>query len=61
MLQYLAPEGTTKLAILGSGVQARSHFQALSTVCKFKQVYIVGFLEVCNILQLLTSEPLKIM
>lgn len=38
--KYLAVEGSKKLAILGAGVQARSHFHALSTVCKFQQVTV---------------------
>jgi ornithine cyclodeaminase/alanine dehydrogenase-like protein (mu-crystallin family) len=32
--KYLAPEGAQMLAILGSGVQAHSHLQALSRVCR---------------------------
>lgn len=38
--KYLAAEGSKKLAILGAGTQARSHYHALSTVCSFQQVTV---------------------
>ncbi|MGA9272111.1 MAG: NAD(P)-binding domain-containing protein [Candidatus Cybelea sp.] len=38
--KYLAPEGAQMLAILGSGVQAHSHLQALSRVCEFSEVRV---------------------
>ena len=38
--KYLAPENTGVLALLGSGVQARAHLQALRHVCQFKEVRV---------------------
>lgn len=38
--KYLAPERSQVLAILGSGVQAHSHLQALSRVCQFSEVRV---------------------
>jgi ornithine cyclodeaminase/alanine dehydrogenase-like protein (mu-crystallin family) len=38
--KYLAPEGGNVLAILGSGVQAKAHLQALSRVGDFSDVRI---------------------
>jgi len=38
--RYLAPPGTRVLALLGSGVQAHSHLQALSRVAKFSEVRV---------------------
>jgi ornithine cyclodeaminase/alanine dehydrogenase-like protein (mu-crystallin family) len=38
--KYLAPESTEVLALLGSGVQARAHLQALRHVCQFKEVRV---------------------
>lgn len=38
--KYLAREGSTKLAILGSGVQARSHYEAIKHVMDVQQVTI---------------------
>jgi ornithine cyclodeaminase/alanine dehydrogenase-like protein (mu-crystallin family) len=38
--KYLAPENTKVLALLGSGVQAHAHLQALHHVCQFKEVRV---------------------
>jgi ornithine cyclodeaminase/alanine dehydrogenase-like protein (mu-crystallin family) len=38
--KFLAPKNSKVLAILGSGVQARSHFEALSLVRKFEEVRV---------------------
>jgi len=38
--KLLAPPHTLRLAILGSGVQARAHFQALSLVRKFSDIRV---------------------
>ena len=38
--KYLAPEGSQVLAILGSGVQAHAHLQALSRICEFSEVRV---------------------
>jgi thiomorpholine-carboxylate dehydrogenase len=38
--KYLAPEESHVLAILGSGVQAHAHLQALSRVCEFSEVRV---------------------
>ena len=38
--KYLAPESTGVLALLGSGVQALAHLQALRHVCQFKEVRV---------------------
>jgi ornithine cyclodeaminase/alanine dehydrogenase-like protein (mu-crystallin family) len=38
--KYLAPEGAEVLALLGSGVQAHAHLQALRHVCRFKEVRV---------------------
>ncbi|GAC1503898.1 MAG: ornithine cyclodeaminase family protein [Steroidobacteraceae bacterium] len=38
--KYLAPDNTGVLALLGSGVQARAHLQALRHVCQFKEVRV---------------------
>jgi thiomorpholine-carboxylate dehydrogenase len=38
--KYLAPENTEVLALLGSGVQAHAHLQALRHVCEFKEVRV---------------------
>lgn len=38
--KYLAPESTEVLALLGSGVQAHAHLQALRHVCRFKEVRV---------------------
>ncbi|KAL4239227.1 hypothetical protein ACF0H5_000044 [Mactra antiquata] len=38
--KYLAPSGTRKLAILGAGVQARSHYHALSKLQKFEEITV---------------------
>jgi len=38
--KYLAPENTGVLALLGSGVQAHAHLQALRHVCQFKEVRV---------------------
>jgi len=38
--KYLAPENTEVLALLGSGVQAHAHLQALRYVCQFKEVRV---------------------
>ena len=38
--KYLAPENTGVLALLGSGVQAQAHLQALRHVCQFKEVRV---------------------
>lgn len=40
-LQYLAAGDASTLAVLGSGVQARSHIQALSSIRSFKKVRLV--------------------
>ncbi len=39
-MDLLAPEATPVLAILGSGVQARSHFEALQLVRRFEEVRV---------------------
>ena len=39
-IDHLSPTGATSLAILGSGVQARSHFKALSQVRSFTDVRV---------------------
>lgn len=39
-VDYLAAPGATVLAILGSGVQARSHFRALSGIRSFNEVRV---------------------
>ena len=38
--KYLAPENTAVLALLGSGVQAQAHLEALRHVCEFRQVRV---------------------
>lgn len=38
--KYLAPENSKVLALLGSGVQARAHLQALRHVCNFEEVRV---------------------
>jgi ornithine cyclodeaminase/alanine dehydrogenase-like protein (mu-crystallin family) len=38
--KYLAPSHSRSLALLGSGVQARSHLEALSRVCSFLDVRV---------------------
>jgi len=38
--KYMAPENTDVLALLGSGVQAHAHLQALCHVCSFKEVRV---------------------
>ena len=38
--KYLANPNSSKLCILGSGAQARSHFEALSTLFKFTDVRV---------------------
>jgi ornithine cyclodeaminase/alanine dehydrogenase-like protein (mu-crystallin family) len=38
--KHLAPESTEVLALLGSGVQAHAHLQALRHVCQFKEVRV---------------------
>ena len=38
--KYLAPENSEVLALLGSGVQAHAHLQALRHVCEFKEVRV---------------------
>jgi ornithine cyclodeaminase/alanine dehydrogenase-like protein (mu-crystallin family) len=38
--RYLAPENSEVLALLGSGVQAHAHLQALRHVCEFKEVRV---------------------
>jgi ornithine cyclodeaminase/alanine dehydrogenase-like protein (mu-crystallin family) len=38
--KYLAPENSEVLALLGSGVQAQAHLQALRHVCQFKEVRV---------------------
>jgi ornithine cyclodeaminase/alanine dehydrogenase-like protein (mu-crystallin family) len=38
--KYVAPENTGVLALLGSGVQAHAHLQALRHVCQFKEVRV---------------------
>lgn len=38
--KHLAPTGSRVLALLGSGVQAHSHLEALSNVCSFDEVRV---------------------
>ena len=38
--KYLAPPGSRVLALLGSGVQAKAHLEALSHVCRFEEVRV---------------------
>jgi ornithine cyclodeaminase/alanine dehydrogenase-like protein (mu-crystallin family) len=38
--RYLAPQGSKVLALLGSGVQARAHLEALRHVCEFSEVRV---------------------
>jgi len=38
--KYLAPEGTKVLTLLGSGVQAHAHLEALRHVCQFTEVRV---------------------
>lgn len=38
--QYLAPEGAKVLTLLGSGVQAHAHLEALRHVCQFAEVRV---------------------
>jgi ornithine cyclodeaminase/alanine dehydrogenase-like protein (mu-crystallin family) len=38
--KYLAPEGSKVLALLGSGVQAHAHLQALRHICDFEEVRV---------------------
>jgi len=38
--KYLAPESTKVLTLLGSGVQARAHLEALRHVCQFTEVRV---------------------
>jgi ornithine cyclodeaminase/alanine dehydrogenase-like protein (mu-crystallin family) len=38
--KYLAPDNTRVLALLGSGVQAYAHLQALRHVCQFEEVRV---------------------
>jgi len=38
--KYLAPPDARVLALLGSGVQAQAHLEALSRVCKFDEVRV---------------------
>jgi thiomorpholine-carboxylate dehydrogenase len=38
--RYLAPEGSRILTLLGSGVQARAHLEALRCVCNFEEVRV---------------------
>ncbi len=38
--KYLMPEGARVLAVLGSGVQARSHIEALSHVAAFEEIRV---------------------
>lgn len=38
--KYLKPEGARVLAVLGSGVQARSHVEALSHVAAFEEIRV---------------------
>jgi ornithine cyclodeaminase/alanine dehydrogenase-like protein (mu-crystallin family) len=38
MTKYLAPNDSRVLALLGSGVQAQAHLQALRHVCQFDEV-----------------------
>jgi ornithine cyclodeaminase/alanine dehydrogenase-like protein (mu-crystallin family) len=38
--KYLAPAQSQVLAILGSGVQARSHLEALQRICNFSEVRV---------------------
>lgn len=38
--KYLVPPGSRVLALLGSGVQAKAHLEALSRVCKFDEVRV---------------------
>jgi ornithine cyclodeaminase/alanine dehydrogenase-like protein (mu-crystallin family) len=40
MTKYLAPDNSRVLALLGSGVQARAHLQALRHVCQFDEVRV---------------------
>ena len=40
VMRYLAPENSEVLALLGSGVQAHAHLQALRHVCEFKEVRV---------------------
>ncbi len=38
--RHLAPAGARVLALLGSGVQAQAHLEALSHVCRFEEVRV---------------------
>jgi thiomorpholine-carboxylate dehydrogenase len=38
--RYLAPEATRVLALVGSGVQAQAHLEALRHVCRFEEVRV---------------------
>jgi ornithine cyclodeaminase/alanine dehydrogenase-like protein (mu-crystallin family) len=38
--KHLAPEGSSVLVLLGSGIQAEAHLAALSHVCKFDEVRV---------------------
>jgi len=38
--RHLAPEGARVLALVGSGVQARAHLEALRHVCRFEEVRV---------------------
>jgi len=38
--KYLAPEGSKILTLLGSGVQAHAHLQALRHICDFEEVRV---------------------
>src|SRR5215472_8061460 len=38
--KYLAPERSKVLALLGSGIQAHAHLQALQQVCNFEEVRV---------------------
>jgi thiomorpholine-carboxylate dehydrogenase len=38
--RYLAPAGSRVLALLGSGVQAQAHLEALRHVCRFEEVRV---------------------
>jgi thiomorpholine-carboxylate dehydrogenase len=38
--RYLAPPGSRVLALLGSGVQAQAHLEALRQVCRFEEVRV---------------------
>ncbi len=40
MTKYLAPNNSRVLALLGSGVQAQAHLQALRRVCQFEEVRV---------------------